>query len=151
MTDPFALALVFKLATLAVGYGCVYLGYRLFLHGSHAGGTERIEIARWLVVRGGGPGIFFAVVGGGILYTTVYRGLDMSRTTTGPVAETVSAGDHAHDVETTSSRVAAVELAPAADAEPDGEQQRVLADVPPAGRAPVQHVQVEAQRAGPAR
>ncbi|MFC6633928.1 hypothetical protein [Microbulbifer taiwanensis] len=68
----------YKIASLIVGSGFAYMGYRLFMSGvwGHAGRLETGLGDSKLVIREAAPGTFFAIFGAAIVAITLYKGLE---------------------------------------------------------------------------
>jgi hypothetical protein len=76
-----ALAIVgaFKIASLLVGFGLAFMGYRLFLAGigGTAGEFEASSDVRKLRLTQAAPGTFFALFGAAVIAATIYKGFDV--------------------------------------------------------------------------
>jgi hypothetical protein len=82
--DNFAYALVatglFKIALILSGTGSVYMGYRLFCHGIHAGIGSEVDTSTkgyTLTLKSIAPGTFFALFGSVLVGITAYRGMEV--------------------------------------------------------------------------
>jgi hypothetical protein len=69
----------YKIASLLVGLGFGYMGYRLFLAGigSPAAELEAAAGERKLRLSQAAPGIFFALFGAAVVATTIHKGLNV--------------------------------------------------------------------------
>jgi hypothetical protein len=69
----------YKIASLLVGLGFGYMGYRLFLAGigSPAAELEASAGERKLRLSQAAPGIFFALFGAAVVAATIHKGLDI--------------------------------------------------------------------------
>ena len=86
VTSPTDLALwaislvaAFKLASLLIGFGFGYMGYRLFLARIQqpAGNLEAEDGPRRLKLMRTAPGTFFALFGAGVIALTIIKGFDI--------------------------------------------------------------------------
>ncbi len=70
---------VYKVASLFVGLGFGYMGYRLFLTGIEkpAGDLEASSGSRTLKLSRAAPGTFFALFGATIVAVAIYQGFDV--------------------------------------------------------------------------
>jgi hypothetical protein len=69
----------YKIASLLVGFGFGYMGYRLFLAGIGAPAAELEAAAgeRKLKLSQAAPGIFFALFGAAVVAATIHKGLNV--------------------------------------------------------------------------
>jgi hypothetical protein len=83
MTVTIAL-LLYKIVSLLVGLFFAYMGYRLFMAGvwGQAGELDAQFGNNKILLKKGAPGTFFALFGTVIVAFTIWRGLDISTTTT---------------------------------------------------------------------
>lgn len=77
---PFATA--YKISTLLVGLASLYMGYRLFLAGiwGESGEVEASFKDNKLIIKRAAPGTFFALLGAGIICSTILMGFSYSST-----------------------------------------------------------------------
>lgn len=68
---------LYKVASLLVGAGFAYMGYRLFTAGiwGNAGSFEAQHQDTALVLKNAAPGTFFALFGALVICVTLYKGL----------------------------------------------------------------------------
>lgn len=69
----------YKIASLLVGLGFAYMGYRLFLAGiaEPAGDLEAATGDRSVKLVRAAPGTFFALFGAAVITVTIYKGFDV--------------------------------------------------------------------------
>ncbi|MDJ0951968.1 MAG: hypothetical protein QNJ94_23910 [Alphaproteobacteria bacterium] len=69
----------YKVASLLVGLGFGYMGYRLFLAGIEhpAGDLEASSGSRSLKLSRAAPGTFFALFGAAVIAATIFQGFDV--------------------------------------------------------------------------
>ncbi len=74
-----AIVALYKVASLFVGLGFGYMGYRLFLSGleSPAGDLEASSGDRSLKLTRAAPGTFFALFGAGVIAVAIFQGFDV--------------------------------------------------------------------------
>ena len=74
----FGLLVIYKLMTLIVGFGFVYLGYRLFMADkTSASGDMQASADKYsLSIQGGAPGIFFSLFGTVLICISVFKGVE---------------------------------------------------------------------------
>ena len=70
---------MYKVASLLVGLGFGYMGYRLFLAGIErpAGDLEASVGSRTFKLSRAAPGTFFALFGAAVITATVFQGFDV--------------------------------------------------------------------------
>ncbi len=70
---------IYKVASLLVGLGFGYMGYRLFLAGIEqpAGELEASAGKKTLKLSRAAPGTFFALFGAAVIAATIFQGLDV--------------------------------------------------------------------------
>lgn len=112
---------VVLVGALGVGALCLWIGYRLYLHGviekgkiSASGGGVKVEAADY------GPGVAFAVLGAFIVLFAITRGLETTRTTTVTTTTAAPEGPTAGEavrVEQTTEAWSAAEAQPEDEAE----------------------------------
>lgn len=69
----------YKIASLLVGLGFAYMGYRLFMAGIErpAGDLEASSGSRTLKLSRTAPGTFFALFGAAVIAVTIVQGFDV--------------------------------------------------------------------------
>ena len=69
----------YKVASLLVGLGFGYMGYRLFLAGIEqpAGDLEAASGSKSLKLSRAAPGTFFALFGAAVIAATIFQGFDI--------------------------------------------------------------------------
>lgn len=74
-----AIVAAYKIASLLVGLGFGYMGYRLFLAGVGAPAADLEAAAgdRKLKLSQAAPGIFFALFGAAVVAATIHKGLNV--------------------------------------------------------------------------
>lgn len=74
-----AIVAVFKIASLVVGLGFGYMGYRLFMAGIQrpAGELKVASGSRTLRLSRTAPGTFFALFGAVVIGATIFKGFDV--------------------------------------------------------------------------
>lgn len=70
---------IYKVASLLVGLGFGYMGYRLFLAGleSPAGDLEASDGSRSVKLSRAAPGTFFALFGAAVVAVAILQGFDV--------------------------------------------------------------------------
>ncbi len=70
---------MYKVASLLVGLGFGYMGYRLFLAGIErpAGDLEASAGSRTVKLSRAAPGTFFALFGAAVIAATIFQGFDV--------------------------------------------------------------------------
>lgn len=81
-------AIVYRILTIAFGFGFAYLGYRLFSQGmtQNAGELRAVYGDKGLIFKQVAPGIWFAFFGTAITCFSVYRGVDVATEASAGVA-----------------------------------------------------------------
>ena len=74
-----AIVAVYKIASLFVGLGFGYMGYRLFLSGieNPAGDLKASSGDKSLKLTRAAPGTFFALFGAGVVAVAIFQGFDI--------------------------------------------------------------------------
>jgi hypothetical protein len=91
-------ASIYRYVIVAVGFGCVCLGYRLFRLGyfEKAGELRATYGGNHFLLKQVSPGVFFAALGAGIIWLAVYRpvsvAVPVSTATAAPVSTTTAPG-----------------------------------------------------------
>ena len=79
---------IYKIASLAVGLGFAYMGYKLFIAGiwGNAGDLQAKYGDNKLVLKSAAPGTFFALFGTIIIAVTIWKDIDLTHRTNLPKA-----------------------------------------------------------------
>lgn len=70
--------IIYKIACLMVGFGCLYLGYKLFVFGIVEKGDLVIEMGTLKIqMKRGAAGAFFALFGAMMIIYTIHKGFNV--------------------------------------------------------------------------
>lgn len=73
--------IIYKLTTLLIGFGLVYLGFKLFLVGVFEGGGDLgVTFSdNKLILKKASPGIFFALFGTVVIIVSLWKGQELQQ------------------------------------------------------------------------
>jgi len=64
---------IYDLTYGVIGLLIMFMAYRLFTQGILKGGAQELTFGKWIKVKGGAPGIFFAIIGAAVIIHTATK------------------------------------------------------------------------------